>query len=300
MYVILGAMGNTGRAVAETLLAKGEKVRVVGRDAGRLAPFTQQGGEAFVADVTDAGALTKAFSGAQAVYAMNPPNPASPDVCAYQAQVNDAVVAAIEKSGVPHVVVLSSIGAEQPQKTGPVVALHNLEEKLSGVAGLHALYLRAAYFMENILPQIGVIQSFGVVAGPFRPDLALPMIATRDIGAAAAEALLKRDFQGKRTRELLGARDVSYMEVAKIVGAAIGNPALAYMQMPAAQLKPALTHMGMSSDMADLLLEMADALNSGYMKSLEPRAPRNTTPTTLETFVAEVFLPAYAGKAVRA
>jgi hypothetical protein len=47
--------------------------------------------------------------------------------------------------------------------------------------------------------------------------------------------------------------------------------------------------------MADLLLEMADALNSGDMKTLERRSPANTTPTTLETFVAEVFLPAYRG-----
>jgi uncharacterized protein YbjT (DUF2867 family) len=126
------------------------------------------------------------------------------------------------------------------------------------------------------------------------------MIATRDIGAVAAEALLKLDFQGKHARELQGPRDVTYNEAAKIVGAAIGKPGLTYMQMPAAQLKSALTGMGMSSNMADLLLEMAEALNSGYMKSLEARSALNTTPTTLETFVAEEFVPAYRGKAARA
>ena len=56
----------------------------------------------------------------------------------------------------------------------------------------------------------------------------------------------------------------------------------------------------MSSSMADLLLEMSDSLNSGYMKALEPRSPKNTTATTIETFVAEVFVPAYRGKAARA
>jgi hypothetical protein len=162
---------------------------------------------------------------------------------------------------------------------------------------LNALYLRAGYFMENILSQVGVIQSFGVIAGPVRPDLALPLIATRDIGTAAAEALLKLDFNGRHTRELQGARDVTYNDVAKIVGAAIGKPDLKYMQMPAAQLKPALTQMGMSSNMVDLLLEMAESLNSGHMKMLQPRSPANSTPTTLETFVAEVFVPAYRGKA---
>jgi uncharacterized protein YbjT (DUF2867 family) len=300
MYVITGATGNTGSIVAETLLANGGKVRVVGRDAKRLERFTQKGGDAFVADVTDAGAVAKAFSGAKAAYAMVPPSISSPDVRAYQERVNDALLSAIEKTGVKHVVVLSSVGADKPEKTGPVVGLHNLEEKLKGVAGLNALYLRAGYFMENILPQVGVIQVLGSVAGPLRSDLPLPMIATRDIGTVAAEALLKLDFEGKRPRELHGARDVTYEEVAKIIGAAIGKPSLAYKQLPAEQLKPALTKMGMSSNMADLLLEMTDALNSGHMKALEPRSPMNTTPTTLEAFVAEIFVPAYRGKAARA
>jgi uncharacterized protein YbjT (DUF2867 family) len=300
MYVITGATGNTGSVVAEKLLAKGEKVRVLGRDAKRLERFTNKGAEAFVADATSADALTKAFSGAKAVYAIIPPNIAAPDVRAYQEQVSDDLTAAITKSGVKHAVVLSSFGADKPDKTGPVSALHNLEKKLNGIAGLNALYLRAGYFMENLLPQVGVIQSFGIVAGPVRPDVPLPMIATRDIGAVAADALLKLDFNGKQLRELQGHRDVTYDQVAKIVGAAIGKPDLKYQQLPAAQLKPALTQMGMSANMVDLLFEMTGSLDSGYMKMLEPRSPANSTPTTLETFVAEAFVPAYKGMAARA
>ena len=301
MYVIMGATGNTGSVVVEKLLARGAKVRVIGRDAKRLDRFTQKGAEAFVADATDAGALTKAFSGAKAAYTMIPPNIGAPNVRAYQEQVNDALVSAIVKSGLKHAVVLSSFGADKPEKTGPVVGLHSLEEKLNGIPGLHALYLRAGYFMENILPQVGVINSFGDMAGPVKGGLPLPMIATRDIGAVAAHALLKLDFDGKRTRELQGAGDVTYVEIARIVGAAIGKPDLAYKQVPAEQLKPALLQLGMSSSMADLLLEMADALNSGYMRTLESRSPQNTTATSLETFVSEVFVPTYRStKAARA
>ena len=90
------------------------------------------------------------------------------------------------------------------------------------------------------------------------------------------------------------------MEAAKIIGAAIGKPDLTYRQPPNAMLKPAMMQIGMSSSMVDLLLEMCDALNTGYMKSRETRSPSNTTPTTLETFVAEVFVPAYRGKAAKA
>src|SRR5438445_295015 len=255
---------------------------------------------AFAGDVTDASAMARAFAGAEAAYVMVPPNLSSPNVRGYQERVNDALAAALEKNGVRYAVALSSFGADKSDRTGPVLGLHALEQKLEAIAGLNVVLLRAGYFMENILPQVGVIESLGNMAGPVRPDLALPMIATRDIGAFAAETLARRDFQGKQRRELLGARDISYAQVAKIVGAAIGKPDLTYQQAPAAQLKPALMQMGMSSNMADLLLEMSDALNAGHMRALEPRSAQNTTPTTVETFVAEVFVPAYRAKAARA
>jgi uncharacterized protein YbjT (DUF2867 family) len=279
------------------LLAQGEKVRVIGRDLKRLERFTQKGAEPFIADATDAGAFANAFAGAKAVYAMIPPKIASPDVRAYEESVSDALRSAIEKNGVKYAVVLSSVGADKSHGTGPVAGLHSLEKKLEGISGLNVLFLRAGYFMENILPQAGVIKSIGSMAGPVKEDLPLPMIATHDIGAFAAEALLKLDFLRTSTHELQGPRDVTYAQVAKIVGAAIGKADLAYKLVPAAQLKPVLMQMGMSSNMADLLLEMADALNSGHMKMLEPRSSATTTPTTLEAFVAEIFLPAYQVKA---
>jgi uncharacterized protein YbjT (DUF2867 family) len=300
MYVVIGATGHTGSVVAENLLAKREKVRVIGRDERRLERFKQRGAEAFVGDVTDASAMAKAFSGAEAAYVMIPPNMSSPNVLGSQRRVTEALSAALEHNGVRHAVALSSVGADKADRTGPVVGLHNLEKKLDAIPGLNVLFIRAGYFMENILPQVNVIQSLGSMAGPVRSDLALPMIASQDIGAFAAEALARRDFQGKQRRELLGARDVTYTQVAKVVGAAIEKPDLIYKQVPGAQLKPALTQMGMSPNMADLLLEMAEALNSGYMRALEPRSPQNTTPTTIETFVAEVFASAYRAKAARA
>jgi uncharacterized protein YbjT (DUF2867 family) len=300
MYVIAGATGNTGSAIADRLLTKGQPVRVIGRDAGRLKRFAERGAEPYVADMTDADAVEGAFSGAKAVYALIPPNITSPDVRGYAEQVAEAIAWAIEEAGVTHAVVLSSIGADKPARTGPVAGLHNLEEKLNRIATLNAVYLRAGYFMENTFPQMDAIRRFGMVAGPFRPDLLLPMIATRDIAAVAADELLNLGFQGRTTRELLGPGDVSYTDVAKAIGRAIGKPELAYVQMPATQFKAAVTQMGMSESMAGLILEMSEALNSGYMVALEKRSPRNTTLTTLETFVAEKFVPAFRAKAASA
>jgi len=296
MYVVTGATGNTGKVAAERLLAGGKKVRVVGRNAERLQPLEAKGAEPFVADVTDAAALTKAFAGADAVYAMIPPDFTTTNYLAYQAQVGSAIAASLQKSGVKHAVVLSSFGADKPDKTGPVVGLHNLEEKLNQIGGLNALYLRAGYFMENTLGQIGIIQAFGMAAGPLRADVKLPLIATRDIGEAAAAALTKLDFSGHQTRELLGQRDLDMSEVTAIIGKAISKADLRYAQLPDAQVRPALLQLGMSASIADLILEMSAAVNSGHMRALESRTPQNTTPTSFETFVAEVFVPLYKQK----
>ncbi len=293
MYVVLGASGNTGHVVANQLLDAGKKVRVVGRNAGHLQPFAAKGAEIFTADATDAGTLTKAFDRAESAYVMIPPNTASPDPQVYSNRVSDAIAAAVQHAGTKNVVALSSVGADKASGTGPVVGLHNLEQKLNQIQGANVLHLRAAYFMENTLPQANAIRQMGSAVGPLRPDLKLPMIAARDIGAAAAHALLHAEFSGKQTRELLGQRDLDYTEVARIIGQAIGKPDLKYVQAPDDQFRAVLVHMGMSEQFARLLLEMTSALNSGYMHALEPRTAQNTTPTSFETFVGESFVPAY-------
>ncbi len=293
MYVVLGASGHTGHVVAKNLLEGGQKVRVVGRSAERLQEFAAKGAEVAIADATDAAGLTKAFKDADAAYVLIPPDPTSTNFRAFQDRVSDAIAAAVENAGVKRVVALSSIGADKGSGTGPVVGLYNLEQKLNQIDGLNVLHLRPGYFMENVLPQVGVIRTMGSVAGPLRPDLKLPMIATRDIGVAAAEALVRGDFRGKQTKELLGQRDIDYTEVAAVIGKAIGKPSLAYIHAPDDQLRPAMVQMGMSANLVGLILEMASALNSGYMRALEPRSAANTTPTSFETFVEKEFAPAY-------
>jgi uncharacterized protein YbjT (DUF2867 family) len=291
MFVITGASGNTGRVVADRLLKKGQKVRVIGRNAERLQALVDQGAEPFVCDVTDTQALTSAFTGAKAVYAMIPPDMTATNVLSYQNRVSDSIVAAIDKARVKHAVALSSFGADKTEKTGPVLGLHFMEEKLKRITGLNVLCLRAAYFMENTFAQIGTIQAMGKGAGPLRGDAKIPMIATRDIGAAAADALLSLAFSGHQTRELLGQRDISMDEATRIIGAAMSKPDLPYIQLPNEQVRPFLIQMGMSPNAADVILELAEALNSGHIRPLEQRSAANTTPTSYEEFVKEEFMP---------
>ena len=224
---------------------------------------------------------------------MIPPSMASEDYRAYQRRVGEAIATALEKSGVKFVVSLDSFGADKPHKTGPVAGLYDFEQRLNRILGINVLHLRAGYFMENTLAQARIIPTVGAASGPLRADLKLPMIATRDIGAFAAEAISRLDFTGQQTRELLGQRDITMAEAATIIGKAIGKPELKYIQASDEQLRPALIQMGMSRNVADLILEMSAALDSGHMRALEPRSAANTTPTSYETFVIEEFLPLY-------
>ena len=300
MYAILGATGNVGSVIANTLLAKGEKVRVVGRDRGRLEKFVRKGAEAVTANVTDAAALTAALAGARAAFLMIPPNMTSQDYRVDQELASDAIASAVQRSGLQYAVFLSSIGAHVPAGTGPIAGLHTAEEKLNAVSALNVLHLRPAYFMENNLAGMGMIHGMGILGNALLPELKMAMIATRDIGDYAAGRMYSLDFSGKQTRELLGERDLSMNEVTAIISRGIGKPDLRYVQFPYEQVQQVLMQMGIPVKMAALFIEMYKALNEGVVVAQERRSAENSTPTSLEKFVQDVFAPAYQGKAATA
>src|SRR5271169_2873689 len=241
MYVILAATGNTGSIIADFLLPKGQKVRVVGRDVGRLQRFVRKGAEAFAADMSDAAALTKAFAGAHAAYLMLPPITSRED----QERQSDAIAKAVKASALRNAVYLSSYGAHVPEGTGPVTGLHSSEQKLNAISNLNVLHLRAAYFMENNLAAIDMIHGMGLFGHALLPDLKLPMIATRDVGDYAAQRVLDLDFSGKQTRELLGERDLTMTEATAVIARGIGKRDLRYEQFSYGQVQQVLEQMGM-------------------------------------------------------
>ena len=292
MYVILGASGNTGSIIANFLLTKGEKVRVVGRDVGRLQRLVRNGAEAFTADISDAAALTKAFGGARAAYLLLPPITSREG----QERESNAIAQAVKESGLRYAVHLSSYGAHVPEGTGPVAGLHSSEQKLNAISDLNVLHLRAAYFMENNLAAIDMIHGMGLFGHALLPNLKLPMIATRDVGDYAAQRLLDLDFSGKQTRELLGERDLTMTEATAVIARGIGKPDLRYEQFSYDQVRQVLIQTGFSPKKAAVYIEMFQAINAGVLAAQEPRSPENSTPTSFERFVQDIFLATYRTK----
>jgi len=296
MYAVTGATGNTGRLIAQALLAKGKKVRVIGRDATRLEPLVKQGAEPFVGSLDDPAVMTKAFSDSKAVYAMIPPHLTAKDNRAHQQAVGDALAKAIAAARVAYVVNLSSVGAHLPDKTGPITGLHHQELRLNALKGVHLLHLRPGFFMENFFWSVDLIRKMGINGGAIRADLPIAVIATRDIAAAAAERLAALDFSGSTVRELLGQRDLTMADATKALGRAIGKPELAYVRFPYEDAENAMLGMGLSASVARDSIEMYRAFNDGLIRATEKRTAANTTPTSIEEF-AKDFARAYAAPA---
>lgn len=293
MITILGASGKTGRATAEILLDQGEKVRVIARNRENLVALENQGAEVMAGDAGEAHFLASALHGSDAVYALIPPHPTAPDFLAYADDIGEGITQAVRSAGVKHVVFLSSVGADQPSGTGPIVGLHRQEKRFAAVKGLNTVTLRAGYFFENHFMTLPLIKHQGVNGSALAGDVAFAQIATRDIGAAAAYALRARDFKGLEVRELLGPRDLSMDEATRILGAAIQQPDLKYVQFPYDAAQHAMEEAGLSRSMASLYVEMAQGFNEGLVKSVPGRGVGNTTPTRFEDFAQQVLAPVY-------
>jgi uncharacterized protein YbjT (DUF2867 family) len=293
MITVFGASGNTGGAAASHLLKAGKKVRVVGRRKERLASLVQAGAESAVGDLEDAGFIQRALSGANAAYVLIPPNLGANDFRAYQQRLVDGFASGIEATGVHHVVLLSSIGAHHREGTGPIVALHGFEERLGKIAPLNLLCLRAGFFMENVLPGLGLVKAQGVYAGPMPADAAVPMIASTDIGNYAGSRLERQDFSGKSVMHIIGPRAISQTELVAILSQAADKP-VRYQQVSLDEVEKGFKLAGMSPSVVEVFMEMSRGASRGLVAP-EEGGPVVQGPTTFESFAKQMLAPAIRG-----
>ncbi len=284
MYVITGATGNTGKRITLALLKAGKKVRIIGRDVEKAKQLTESGAELFIGDTSDVELLAKAFSGATAVYAMIPFDPVSNDYTAHQDNHSKAIAMALKSCMVPYVVTLSSQGAQFSEKSGVVLGLHNMEEAFNAIEELNTLHLRPSYFMENTLAMTAMVKDAGILGTPLIGDLSINTISVEDIADYAIKRLLALDFIGNNFQDLLGSRSVTFNEIAKVLGTAIGKPDLKYVQFSYEDFKKNMTEIvGLSANMADMLNDYFRILNDGKLADIR-RDDTSTTATSIEGF----------------
>lgn len=258
-FAIAGVSGHTGKIVAESLLARGKKVRVIVRDAAKGEPWRARGAEVAVADLSDSAALTQALRGAEGAFLLVPPSYGPQTYREHQSSTARALHRAITDSGVPHVAFLSSVGAQVPKGTGPIAGLHDTEKLFGDISTTRFSFIRAAYFYENFGNVLPVVKDAGVLPSFFPATFAMPMVSTGDIGRLAA-AVLVEGTPKTQILELGTMRTAS--EIAATLGRLLGKP-VTVQEAPLDAVAPTLTAAGLPADLAALYAEMTGALIDG-------------------------------------
>jgi len=277
MYVVAGATGQTGKAVAESLLARGKPVSVIVRDEARAASWKAKGARLVQAELEDESKLAGLLAGADGAYLLIPPIYSISNYVENRRRLAESIARAVEKSAIPHVVLLSSIAAHHASGTGIIVILHHAENAFSAAAK-NLTVVRASYFLENWAPLLGSVRERGVLPTFLIQDREIPMVATQDIGTAAADALLGPP-SGKRVIELSGPEDYSPNDIGRILATALGRE-VHVEHAPMSAVAPTFQSLGVSADVARLFAEMYAGINEGRVafegKGTEAR--RGTTP----------------------
>jgi NAD(P)H dehydrogenase (quinone) len=261
MYAITGITGKVGGAMARALLAAGQPVRAVVRDAKKGELWASLGCEIALAEMEDAAALTKAFAGATAVFIL-PPSEFDPEPGYQEAQlVIDSLVAALTAANPKRVLCLSTIGGDAVHDN--LLSQRTMMEKALMALGLPLTILRPGWFIENAMWDLPSARDAGVIHSFLQPaDKPFPMVATSDVGRVAAE-LIQQDLSGPRIIELEGPRRLSPKDLANAFAGALGKP-VRVETVPRDSWETLFRSQGMKNPMPRI--RMLDGFNDGWIE----------------------------------
>jgi uncharacterized protein YbjT (DUF2867 family) len=286
MYAITGATGKVGGELARRLLAAGESVRVVVRDAAKGAAWAAQGCDVALAEMESADRLATTFAGMDGVFILPPsefdPEPGYPEARA----VIDAVTAALSTARPNKVLCLSTIGADAPHDN--LLTQRTLLEQALSALDIPVTFLRPAWFMENALWDVASARDEGILHSFLQPaDKAFPMVATKDIGALAAE-LIRQNWTGMRIVELEGPARVSPNDLARAFAETLGHPVRVAI-VPRASWETLFRSQGMKNPQPRL--RMLDGFNDDWIAFRDQGrlAAKGATPVSevIEALVAK-------------
>jgi NAD(P)H dehydrogenase (quinone) len=286
MYAIMGITGRVGSAIAENLLAQGERIRAIVRSPEKAARWRDRGAEIAVADVDDPNALASAFSGTDGVFVMVPPNfapaPGFPEIRKTLASYHAALAKALPKKAV----FLSSIGAEQTSGLGLITGSHLLEQTL-GDLPIALAFLRAGWFMENHAWDVTTAKSEGKIFSNLYPlDRKFSLVATSDIGKAGAD-VLRQEWTGARYIEVVGPEQYSPNDIARALSGALGRTIEA-VAVPREKWTEFFVGQGMPKGRTDPRAEMVDGFNSGWIHFGVPGTEHVTGTCSLTSVMAKL------------
>lgn len=261
---ISGSLGNIGKPLTTKLIASGHEVTVITSNTDRVEAIETLGAKAAVGSVSDVAFLKNAFEGADAIFALTPPNMGGVNIIANTAAAGKALAEAIKATGVKRVVMLSSIGADLPNGTGPITGLYNIEKIYETLENISVTFLRAGFFFTNLYHDVPMIKGAGIIGANYPSTTLIPFVHPEDIAAAAAEELQKT-ASGKNIRYIIS--DVRTPgDVAQVLGLSIAKPELPWIEFTDEQSLGGMKEAGLPDEIAGLYTEMGSGLRSGKIQ----------------------------------
>ena len=289
--IVTGSLGHIGKPLTEILIEKGFDVAVISSSQARKNEIEEIGAKAMIGSVEDADFLSKAFAGADAVFAMNPPNYEKQDQVKYYTEIAENYARAIEANKIGRVVYLSSYGAHLEKETGYILGSHFAEEILGKLAGTHITYLRAGYFYYNLFGYTEMIRQQGEIATNYGGNDFVPLVSPKDIARAAAEELEKQD-NFKKVRYVVSDEKTA-QEIAAVLGTAIGKPELKWKTLTDQQMAEGMRHRHIPEEMIKNWVEMGAKIHNGELVGdYRKNKPEKLGEIKLEDF-AEEFARGY-------
>jgi uncharacterized protein YbjT (DUF2867 family) len=283
---ISGSLGNVGKPLTKQLVAAGHQVTVISSNKDRKASIEALGASAAIGTIKDADFLTRVFTGADAVFVMTPPAVGASNVIANTTSAGKAYATAIKQTGTPRVVMLSTMGADLPEKNGPAAAMYNIEKIYSEIEGTAFRFIRPAYYYINFYGNIPMIQGMGILGANFPADKKFLLAHPQDVATAVAEEL-QTPFTGKKVRFVVSDMRTP-KEIASTLGAAIGKPGLPWVEFTDEQALQGMKQAGLPEEIAGLFTEMVAGFRSGSMyREFEKSGSPVDGRTKLEDFAKE-------------
>ena len=283
---ITGSLGNISKPLAKQLIKAGHQLTIISSNTEKVPAIEALGATAAIGLVTDVDFLTKAFTGADAVYTMVPPNFGASNYREYVGSIGKNYAEAIAKAGVSRVVNLSSIGAHLNAGTGPIAGNHDVELELNKLSNVAIKHLRAPFFYVNFLSNIDMIRHMGILGANYPATARLVMVHPQDIAAVAAEEI-QQEFTGKSVRYLVS-DDRTMGPITSILGTAIGKPELPWVEFTDEQALTGMLQNGLPPEIARNFVEMGTAIRSGVLwGDYDQNQPKVKGSINLEAFAEE-------------
>lgn len=288
--IVTGSLGNISKPLTQQLVSKGHEVTIISRKADLQKEIMALGAKAAIGSLEDTAFLKETFVGADAVYAMTPPNFAAMDLIGYYQEIAISYAVAAKSAGVKHIVYLSSYGADHEKNTGIIVGSHQAEGILNEQAGTIVTCLRPGYFYYNLYSFLNMIRDKDMIGTNFGGEDKLVMVSPFDIADAAAEELINFNPQSKV--RYIASDERTCSDVARLIGEAIGKPDLQWLIFSDEQVRKIMLENGRPPVITDLLIQVGAAIHSGLLRSDYEKHKPEPGKVKLLDFVKE-FAAAY-------